>query len=114
MMLHYDYERDKDKYHEAHLQISADPAEWSAICENRGLGKRPFAKLHLSVGGRRFRPTLEDLISFLVAERLVTARPNWDTAVKAGQKRFEEKQLRAAIRRNPEVAKDAVAKLATS
>ncbi|MEU6004220.1 hypothetical protein [Streptomyces sp. NPDC047197] len=51
---------------------------------------RTLPKLHFSVGGRRFRPCLEDIVEFLIA-------------LDAGLERFQANQLRAAMRRHPEV-----------
>jgi hypothetical protein len=104
-LLHYDYERDKaDDYPEAHLQVCATSEEWEQVTASYGPKGRPLKKLHLPVGGRRFRPTAEDLIEFLVTEKLASGRPGWRRHVRDGRARFEERQLRAAVRRNPEAA----------
>jgi len=104
-LLHYDYERDKaDDYPEAHLQVCATSVEWEEAMASYGSKGRPLRKLHLPVGGRRFRPIVEDLIEFLVTEKLAPGRTGWKKHVDAGRKRFEERQLRAAVRRNPEIA----------
>jgi hypothetical protein len=104
-LLHYDYERDKaDDYPEAHLQVCATSVEWEEAMRNYGPRGRPLKKLHLPVGGRRFRPTVEDLIEFLIIEKLAEKRPGWKKYVEQGRKRFEERQLRAAVRRNPDIA----------
>jgi hypothetical protein len=104
-LLHYDYERNKaDDYPEAHLQVCATSDEWEQAMRSYGPKGRPLEKLHLPVGGRRFRPSVEDLVEFLVTEQLADGRPNWETHVDAGRRRFEERQLRAAVRRNPEIA----------
>jgi hypothetical protein len=104
-LLHYDYERGKaDDYPEAHLQVCATSAEWEEATRRYGPKGRPLKKLHLPVGGRRFRPTVEDLIEFLITEKLASGRPGWKTHVEEGRKRFEERQLRAAVRRLPEIA----------
>lgn len=111
-LMHYDYERDKgDGYPEAHLQVEADSEAWNELCERVGIGERPLAKLHFPVGGRRFRPTVEELIDFLVTEVQVDALPGWTNKVEAGRELFEERQLRAAIRRRPEWALDQLRKL---
>ncbi len=108
-LFHVDYERDKgDGYPEAHLQIVAQSDHWQALCSARGGKGRELGRLHFPVGGRRFRPTLEDLIEFLIVERLVEPRPDWERPVEAGRRDFQERQLRAAVRRNPEVARDAL------
>lgn len=104
-LLHYDYERDKaDDYPEAHLQVCATSVEWEDAMRSYGPRGRPLKKLHLPVGGRRFRPSVEDLIEFLVTEQLASGRPGWKRHVDQGRRRFEERQLKAAVRRNPEIA----------
>ena len=107
MLLHYDYERDKaDGYAEAHLQICATSDAWEEAGKRHDGDTRLLSKLHLPVGGRRFRPTLEDIIEFLIVEKLVEARPKWDVALEKSRGDFRERQLRAAIRQHPEVALD--------
>jgi hypothetical protein len=104
VLLHYDYERDKDDYPEAHLQVCATSPAWEEAIGRYGRRGRPLERLHLPVGGRRFRPILEDLIEFLATEKLAELRSGWRTWVKRGRDDFAERQLRAAVRRNPDVA----------
>lgn len=107
MLLHYDYERHKgDGYPEAHLQVCASSEAWETAGRRHDGDVRLLNKLHLPVGGRRFRPTLEDIIEFLIVERLTQCRPNWKEAVENSRSSFREKQLRAAIRQHPDVARD--------
>jgi hypothetical protein len=105
VLLHYDYERDKkDGYPEAHLQICATSSAWEEAIARYGSRVRPLEKLHLPVGGRRFRPILEDLIEFLIIEKLAEHRSGWKDWVARGRDDFAERQLRAAVRRHPDVA----------
>lgn len=63
-LCHFDYERDKEGYPEAHLQVygtSKALAAWSGTPQTREL-----ERLHIPVGGRRFRPTIEDVIEFMI------------------------------------------------
>lgn len=103
-LLHYDYERDKPGYPDAHLQVDADPPAWAGI----GPPGRPFGRAHLPVGGRRFRPTLEDVVEFVVTEGVAEGRDGWSKRVEAGRAVFHERQLRAAVRRDPAIARDAL------
>lgn len=104
-LLHYDYERDKgDGYPEAHLQINAASDHWTAACEAAGLHDRPLARLHLPVGGRRYRPAVEDIVEFLVTEGLVDGHPGWTQHVDRGREEFQRRQMRAAVRRDPQPA----------
>jgi hypothetical protein len=98
-LCHFDYEREKEQYTGAHVQVHGQSEALRAL--NRGPDrKRSLDKLHIPVGGRRFRPSLEDVIEFLVAERLADGRPGWERIVEAGRNRFQRNQLRAAMRRD--------------
>lgn len=104
-LCHFDYEREKDKYTSAHVQVHGQSPALEAL--NRvGDEKRPLEKLHFPVGGRRFRPSLEDIIEFLVAERLADGREGWEQVVEEGRDKFQRNQLRAAIRRNTAIVKE--------
>lgn len=108
MLLHYDYERDKpDDYPEAHLQIEAHSVGWDEVCA-RSDASSSLSKLHLPVGGRRYRPTLEDLIEFLVVENIAAAKRGWKAHLEVTRDEFQRLQLQAAIRRDPETARTAV------
>lgn len=118
MLAHWDYAREPmHKYPAAHFQVEGsapgfdDATEHARSALGRTCPHRTLRDFHFPVGGRRFRPTLEDVIEFLVLEDLVDHRSGWQSAIDAGRARWEERQLRAAIRRNPDVAKSAVADL---
>jgi hypothetical protein len=114
-LFHIDFERGKtDGYPEAHLQIAATSPHWQALSARASAKGRELGRLHFPVGGRRFRPTLEDLIDFLVTERLVAGRPGWEARVEQGRRGFHERQLRAAIRQYPDIARSALAELGTA
>lgn len=114
-LLHYDFQRDKYKeesgYPEAHLQVCASSEAWELA------GQRPtdefleLSKMHLPVGplgGKRFRPTLEDVIEFLIVEKMVEHRESWQEALYKTRKPFHDLQLKAAVRKNQFVAKEAL------
>ena len=103
--LTYDYVRDPpNKYPEAHLHIDGEAQGLQRMLDSSGRSKNRPADLHLPVGGRRYRPSLEDLIEFCILEELVTPRPNWQRALDDSRDRFHTQQLRAAVRRNPDEA----------
>lgn len=108
-LLHVDYERKKaDDYPEAHLQVAATSAEWEDVSPDRSLHR-----LHLPVGPRRFRPSLEDVIEFLAREGITSHREDWRDVVDDGRRDSQRRQLRAAIWRYPEVAKKILSELET-
>jgi len=109
-LFHVDYERGKaDGYPEAHLQVVAESADWGTALAHRG--HRPLAKMHLPAGGRRYRTTLEDVVHFIIGEKLADPLPGHGDVLAKYREEFEERQLRAAIRRNPEIACEAVDRL---
>jgi hypothetical protein len=114
-LLHYDYERDKHLqekgYPEAHLQVCASSPDWEIAGQRTGQEDLALERMHLPVGpvgGRRFRPTLEDVIELLVVEGLVDHRDDWRSALDKTRKPFQELQLKAAVRRNQQLAIEAL------
>jgi len=102
-ILHYDFERGKDRYTEAHLQVHGRHKELEEYALDIGAKDR-LAKYHLPVGGRRFRPCIEDVIEFLVAERLVDPKSGWDDVLECERKTYRMKQIAAVVRKNPGTA----------
>jgi hypothetical protein len=114
-LLHYDYERDKGNqgkgYPEAHLQIRASSDHWVIAGRRSASDDLALSKMHLPVGpvgGRRFRPSLEDVIEFLIVEDLVECRDKWQDALNATRRPYQELQLKAAVRKNQHLAKEAL------
>lgn len=108
----YHYERDADNdYPVAHLHIDGKAKRLQRILEVVGRDKDKPTALHLPVGGRRYRPSLEDIIEFCIVERLVDARDGWQQRLSQSRERFHEQQLRAAVRDKPSVAAEALMSL---
>jgi hypothetical protein len=112
LLFHYDFERDKEGYPEAHVQVCAESPDWNELCRHISevhpdRDEQVPERLHLPVGGRRYRPSLEDIIEFLIDERIV-ATPDHRTDAKEVLRRsretFSRIQLRAAVRNDPETA----------
>lgn len=101
-LFHYDYERNKAKYPDAHLQVYGHSELFSKLNDPREDPGRSLAQLHFPVGGKRFRPCLEDVIEFLIVERLVVARDGAEKILEASRDGFRRNQLLAAMRRDPE------------
>jgi hypothetical protein len=97
-LCHVDFEREKEQYTGAHLQVHGSSPALDQL--NRGGdAKRPLDKLHFPVGGKRFRPSIEDVIEFLIAERIIDGHDGWEGIVSEGRERFQRIQLKAAMRR---------------
>ncbi|MFJ2000286.1 hypothetical protein [Streptomyces chartreusis] len=100
-LFHYDYERNKaDGYPDAHLQVEAQSDLFDKVNNPRTDAGRSFPQLHFPVGGKRFRPCLEDVIEFLIVERLVESKDGYEKVIEAGREGFRKNQLKAAMRRD--------------
>ena len=107
--IRYDYERcPSNKYPEAHLHIHGRSEALTSLA-SAGWGDRPSSRLHLPVGGRRFRPCLEDIIEFCIVEKIVKPQhDDWKELLCDHRDEFYRKQLKSAVRRDPQVAVSAL------
>lgn len=105
----YDYERDpSNEYPEAHLHILGASERLADLVATGRPGRQP-SRLHLPVGGRRFRPCLEDVIEFCIVEQLVKPQHNtWKEKLNTHRDRFYRRQLKAAVRQCPATARSAL------
>lgn len=111
-LCHFDYERGKsDGYPEAHIQVHGTNSSLATLNKASDSG-RTLDKLHFPVGGRRFRPSLEDVIEFLVVERIADPHEGWREVLTNRRTEYQSVQLKAAIRRDPETARRALDELA--
>ncbi|MEU2610622.1 hypothetical protein ABZ570_03410 [Micromonospora sp. NPDC007271] len=114
-LFHYDYERGKRDaeggYTEAHLQVFGVNTELDPIIQalSTKRKKKQIGELHFPVGGRRFRPALEDVLEFLIDEQLVNPKAGWQQVLDKSRDEFRMIQLKAMVRRYPEVAREALA-----
>ncbi|GAA3759896.1 hypothetical protein GCM10022225_51740 [Plantactinospora mayteni] len=103
-LFHYDYERDKIGYPDAHLQIFASGEAWDELLLASGKSGGSVSKLHLPVGGRRYRVALEDIIEALIAEDILEPQAGWKPVLERSRDDFRRRQLAAAVRRDPSTA----------
>jgi hypothetical protein len=107
MIFHYDYVRDPDnEYPSAHVQVAGQSEPLAMLLTRAGVEGRSLRDLHLPVGGRRFRPTVEDVVELLVVEGLARAREGWRDVVAEHRERWTVRQVKAAVRRYPQAAVD--------
>ena len=108
----YHYERDpNNKYPVAHLHIDGKAKRLQRVLDVAGRDEDTPTALHLPVGGRRYRPSLEDIIEFCIVERLVDARDDWQQHLSESRERFHGQQLEAAVRNDPAIAAEALISL---
>lgn len=110
LLCHYDYERTKEGYPAAHVQIEGVCPALDALPGDHTAEQ--LAKLHFPVGGRRYRPTIEDMVEFLVNEGFAAGRRGYQKVIDEHRERFHEIQLKAAIRRKPDIARAVLEQIA--
>ncbi len=104
-----DYIREPaNKYPGCHLHVHGGRDDLDHIYLGEARDSRKLRDLHLPVGGKRFRPTLEDLVEFVVTEEMAKPHDGWDVVVAEHRRRWQEIQLKAAVRRQQDVAAEAL------
>ncbi len=90
----------------AHVQIHGSSEEFAYVQGlNGGRPLRGLEKFHIPVGGRWFRPSLEDFIEFLWTERLVPGlHDGWQEVLTRHRSNWLTLQLRVAVRGDPTTA----------
>lgn len=108
LLVRYDYDREPDhSYADAHMQVRGESKAVDYLNEKLGQSKT-LEKLHFPVGGRRYRPALEDIVEFLISEDYVAHRDDWRDTIGYHRTNFHRRQLRAAIRQDPDTAASAL------
>lgn len=118
-IFHYDFENTpRSEIPAAHINIHASNQPLlrlmnAAGSKNRAKlrqrssrrGHRPQpSELHFPVGGTRFRPSLEDVLQFLIFELGVDRHPGWRRVLGDGRSNWREKQLATAVVDYPQTA----------
>ena len=112
-LVRVEYDRNKGRDRpEAHVQVDADGALWGKALTLSGQEVRHLHSLHIPAGGRRFRPTMEDFVEFLLAEKFVKpSTQDWRSVLAAKRAMWEERQARAAARRHQHAVADTLRQL---
>lgn len=104
MVFHYDFQREpQNDYPEAHLQVAGTSTSMDELCSRAGV-PRMLERFHFPVGGKRYRPTVEDVIEFLIVERISSPHDGWVDVLREHREPWERIQLRSVVRRDPETA----------
>jgi len=107
MMLHYDYEREPAHSHPpAHVQVHGTARDLSALSEPLGAEIwRAQGSERLPLTGERTPVPAEHQgrrrVHHRRREDLADARPGWRDAIADSRSRWEDRQVRAAVRRIP-------------
>lgn len=102
-----EYDRDAHNKPPAHVHLHAESLEFGWIYGTAGLPPPRLSEIHFPVGGRRFRPTVEEFLRFLDREQLFSDwRSGWGEIVQMSLIDWEWNQARATVRQHPEAATD--------
>jgi len=117
-ILTFDYGREfGDTVPVAHVNVHAhrDELMFAFMTAERGRGKPRgkgmqrgqiprLSKLHIPLGGHRFRPSLEDVLEMLIHEFGIDCKNGALEALRAGRRKFRSIQVSAATGDDPEAA----------
>lgn len=110
----------------AHAQIHAARVEWTDALRDAGKASRRgrrrartsaagdeprLSEVHFPLGGHRFRPCLEDILTMLLDEFGVDRQEGAEAVLNTGRAAYRRTQLAAAIRDSPESAASALSEL---
>lgn len=105
VVLHYDFNREPgNPYPDAHVQVHGESVAFADLCNRTGVDMT-LGRLQIPVGGRRYRPSVEDVIEMLIVEGFAEPRDErWPDILAEHRKRWHEMQLKSVVRREPEIA----------
>ncbi|MDE0652420.1 MAG: hypothetical protein OXI26_02045 [bacterium] len=99
----------------AHVHLHANSPELAWMYGSAGRPAPDLHALHFPVGGRRFRPTLEEFLLFLDRESLFNDwKEGWKPRLTQSLEAWERRQARATARQFPEEAVGALETLGYS
>ena len=105
LLLGIDYSRyPNNEFPRAHMHVAGERDDLDDLYLGGDKNRRTLRQLHLPVGGSRYRPTLEDLLEFVILEKMAKPRREWKKAIEEHRGRWEELQLKAAVRRSQKAA----------
>ncbi|MEB3020387.1 hypothetical protein [[Mycobacterium] crassicus] len=101
-IIRWDYDRDAHSKPHSHVQVTAHRGAASHILSQlEHPTPHSFQSLHIPMGAERFRPCIEDVIEFLIADCGFCAGPNWREVIANGRTKWRRLQTRAAVRDSP-------------
>ena len=91
----------------SHWHLHAERGAFSSLlarARDHGSGRRDAARLsslHFPLGGPHFRPSLADVVEFVIGECGVDALPTWREAVHGFRNRWRREEAAATTRQFP-------------
>lgn len=107
----YEFRRDGSApYPDPHLHIEGASEALRLLNEKTGQ-KKGLGQLHFPLGGKRYRPSLEDFLEFMICEGFVAGKEGWQDAMEIYRSDFYNYQLAAATKDDPATAIQALEEL---
>ncbi|MEV7054130.1 hypothetical protein AB0N95_01495 [Streptomyces microflavus] len=113
-LVRFEYVRSGTEPPGAHLHVHAHRDEMAYLLRlsDKGRPKQGLrrdrlprlAEMHFPVGGHRMRPSLEDVLLFLVREFAIDTADGWRAVVQEHLRRWRLMQLKASVRDAPDTA----------
>lgn len=104
-IIRFEYLYEADWVPHSHIQVHGERGALSHLL-TKTERKKPhdMSALHLPTGGARFRPSLEDIVQFLVVDCKFDRLVSWHEVVDKHREKWRRKQTRAAVRSMAEEA----------
>ena len=105
-LIRIEYDREKRMFAPAHVHFHAHSSELGWIYGSSNQKMNRPQSIHFPVGGRRFRPTLEDFLLFLDQEKIFTnwKDENYKELIENSRSKWEKIQARTTVRWLPQEA----------
>ena len=111
-IIRWDYDRDAHSKPSSHVQVTAHRGALSHLLSQLGHPTpHSLESLHIPTGGARFRPCLEDVVEFLIADCGFSGKRGWRKVVREGRAKWRRIQTGVVVRDAPAVAADALRRL---
>lgn len=111
-LLRLDFDHKAHSVPSAHWNVNGERGATSVLlsrCNPDHIGL--LSQVHLSVGGVRYRPCLEDFLDLLLTEFKFDRVPGWQMRLEAGREDWRRVQTRAIARDSPKDAAEALVNL---
>lgn len=113
-IIRYEFLRDSHSHPHAHWHVHGESTELGRFLPMKMRKADSLEKIHLPVGGVRFRPGLEDILQMLVVDIGVDSRPGWRQVIERSRAQWRQRQAHVVVRDYPEIAVKALRELGYS
>ena len=113
-IIRYEFLRDSHSHPHAHWHVHGESTELGRLLPMKRRKADSLEKIHLPVGGVRFRPGLEDVLQMLVVDIGVDSRLGWRQVIERSRAQWRQRQAHVVVRDYPEIAVKALRELGYS